>query len=188
MFPRPKLMAHKQCGAGLIEVAVALLVLSIGALALGSLQISARRMGYEAIQRGEAAALAVDLLERVRANRAALPAYGNPGLGAGSGAPLSMPGARCGGGRCSPAQRTEWDLWQWQQALDGATTSGGAGGLVRPTGCVTVIGRRVTVEIAWQGYRALPAPEPAPACGAGGYGANDAERQWLRMTSWVGEQ
>ena len=44
-------MRCRQRGAGLVEVAIALLVLAIGALGLGSLQITAKRMGHEAIQR-----------------------------------------------------------------------------------------------------------------------------------------
>lgn len=175
-------------GAGLIEVAIALLLLSIGVLGLGSLQISAKRMGYEAIQRTEAAALAMDILERMRANRAMLPAYGTAGVGRASGSGLSTPNASCNGGNCSAHELGAWDLWQWQQALDGAAVAGSAGGLVRPIACVVLAGRLVTVEIAWQGFRALSSLAAAGSCGAGNYGPDDAERQLLRMTSWIGEE
>ncbi len=182
------LMRRRQRGAGLIEVAISLLVLSVGALGLGSLQIAAKRMGYEAIQRTEAAALAMDLFERLRANRLALPAYGTAGIGAASGAQLPAPPVACDGGSCSPAEMSGWDLWQWERALDGAGSGDRAGGLVRPTACVTVGGRRVTVEIAWQGFRPLQAPAQENACGSGKYGADDADRQWLQVSSWIGEQ
>jgi type IV pilus assembly protein PilV len=182
------LRPRRQRGAGLIEVAISLLVLSIGALGLGSLQLAAKRMGYEAIQRTEAAALAMDLFERLRANRVALPAYGTTGIGAGSGAQLPAPPVACDGGRCSAAQMSGWDLWQWERALDGAGTGARAGGLVRPTACVTVTGRRVIVEIAWQGFRPLSVPAQENACGLGNYGADDADRQWLQVSSWIGEE
>ena len=178
----------RQRGADLIEVAVSLLVLSIGTLGLGGSQISAKRIGYEAVQRGEAAALAMDLLERLRANRTVLGLYSISDLGAGSGSHLDVPAADCGIVSCSPVQLTAWDLWQWEQALDGASTSGGAGGLVRPTACVSVIGRRVTLEIAWQGYRPLSSPLQQPTCGAGNYGPGDADRQWMRVTSWIAKE
>ena len=183
-----RLNGSSQRGAGLIEVSVSLLVLAIGVLGLGGLQISSKRMGYEAIQRGEAAALAMDLLERVRINRAELAAYSTEGLGQGSGVQSTEPEADCGAGACSPAQLNIWDLWQWQQALDGEPIEGGAGGLVRPTACVAVSGRQITVEIAWQGYRPLSAPVEQGDCGLGRYGADDADRQWLQMVSWIGAE
>ncbi len=184
----PGLMLWRQRGTGLIEVAISLLVLSIGTLGLGSLQISAKRMGYEATQRTEAAALAMDLLERLRANRAVLPAYSTAGIGGTTGGRLPQLVVDCGGGSCSPAQLNVWDLWQWERALEGATTGDSEGGLVRPVACVTVSGRRVTVEIAWQGFRFLGVSADGGSCGTGSYGAGDADRQWLQMTSWIAEE
>ncbi len=180
-------MSACQRGVGLIEVSISLLVLSIGVLGLGSLQISAKRMGYEAIQRTEAAALAMDMFERLRANRVALLAYGTAGVGEASGSQLPTPPTDCNGGSCSPAEMNNWDLWQWEQALDGVATEGRAGGLVRPTACVTVSGRHVMVEIAWQGFRSLAVPTQESLCGAGNYGPGDANQQWLRISSWIGE-
>jgi type IV pilus assembly protein PilV len=185
---RLALKDYLQRGAGLIEVSVALLVLSIGAVGLGSLQISAKRMGFEAVQRSEAAALAMDLFERLRANRVALAGYGVVNVGDASGIHLPEPPANCGESVCSPVQLGAWDLWCWEQAVVGATSGSSEGGLVRPAACVTVSGRRVTVEIAWQGYRALAIQDQGISCGDGLYGPGDANRQWLQMTSWIGEE
>lgn len=175
-----------QCGAGLIEVSISLLVLSIGALGLGGLQITAKRIGYEAIQRTEASALAMDILERMRVNRAALSAYSTVALGEASGAQLAVP-TDCDDGGCSSLNVAAWDLWQWEQALDGATTGSLAGGLVRPLACVTINGRRVVVEITWQGFRTLSTPPGESSCGDGDYGPDEGGRQVLRMSSWIGE-
>lgn len=185
---RGDLIPGRQHGAGLVEVAISLLVLSIGALGLGGLQITAKRMGHEAIQRTEAAALAMDLFERLRANRVALPAYRTTAIGEAGGVQLAAPPVDCDSGNCSPADLAAWDLWQWARALDGAATGAGAGGLVRPIACVSVSGRRVTVGIAWQGFRPLSAPPGQTDCGAGNYGPDDADRQWLQVSSWIGEQ
>lgn len=181
------LMATRQRGAGLVEVSISLLVLSIGTLGLGSLQIAAKRIGYEAMQRTEAAALAVDLFERIRANRAGLLSYGTTGVGEAGGPPLPAPASDCRAAACSPVQMNSWDMWQWQQALDGVATGDRAGGLVRPTACVAVIGRRVTVTIAWQGFRPTSPAIEESSCGVGNYGPDDADRQVLQMTSWIGE-
>jgi type IV pilus assembly protein PilV len=184
---QPRVSGNRQSGAGLIEVAIALLLLAIGTLGLGRLQIAANRIGYEAMQRSQAAVLAADLLERLRANRRALGEYATAGVGEGSGAQLALPPVDCGAGACSAAELRRWDMWQWEQALDGAATGGRAGGLVRPTACVMVSGRKVTVEVAWQGFRALSSPPPGGHCGVGNYGPDDADQQWLRMSSWIGE-
>jgi type IV pilus assembly protein PilV len=179
-------MVTRQHGAGLVEVAVALLVLSVGTLGLGKLQISAKRMGHEAVQRTEAVALAMDLFERLRVNRTVLAAYASSGIGAGSGPALPESPADCNAGRCSPLELQDWDLWQWEQALRGAGTGGGAGGLVDPMACVAVAGRRVTVQISWEGFPALSAPLQAGICGVDDSGTGAAARQWLQMSSWIG--
>ena len=154
MPARSGLAGAVQSGSGLIEVAISLLVLSIGALGLAKLQISAKRVGYEAIQRSEASALAMDLFERMRTNRAALQHYQTSGLGAASGQRLAAPASDCGRDSCSAEELTRWDLWQWQQALDGAGTTGSAGGLVNAMACVEDDGGLVRLEIAWEGERA----------------------------------
>ena len=182
------LKTGQQSGAGLIEVSISLLVLSIGVLGLGSLQISAKRMGFEATQRTEAAALAMDLFERLRANRVALSEYAVADLGSTDGSALPIPLVDCGDDACSPSQLAGWDLWNLEQALEGATSGNSEGGLVRPTACITIIGRKVTVDISWQGFRGLGEQEPELGCGAGRYGSGDTHRQWLSMTSWIGEE
>ena len=55
-------------GVGLIEVLVALLVLSVGLLGIVGMQITAKKANYEAVQRTTASHLAQDLIARIRAN------------------------------------------------------------------------------------------------------------------------
>ena len=183
MPARSGLAGAVQSGSGLIEVAISLLVLSIGALGLAKLQVSAKRVGYEAIQRSEASALAMDLFERMRTNRAALQHYQTSGLGAASGQRLAAPASDCGRDSCSAEELT---LWQWQQALDGAGTTGSAGGLVNAMACVEVNGRLVRLEIAWEGFQQLAAGADSHACGVGKYGQGDSRRQALLITSYIG--
>lgn len=181
-------MPSRQRGYGLVEVAVSLLVLSIAALGLGRLQIAATRMGYEAVQRTEAAALAMDLLERLRTNRAAVSAYGVVVIAPGGALQLPAPSLDCNTNRCSSVQLKDWDLWQWAQGLSGAGTGGSWGGLMQPTACVVVSGRRVTVEVAWAGFRSLSAPLLPSLCGPDSGEPGVAGRPRLQMSSWIGEE
>jgi type IV pilus assembly protein PilV len=176
-----------QGGCGLIEVAISLLVLSIGALGLASLQIAAKRVGFEALLRSEAAAMAMDLFERMRSNPAALQDYRHDGVGAASGVQLVTPDRDCGVVSCSAGELARWDLWQWQQVLDGAATAGSAGGLVNAMACVEIDGQWVRLEIAWEGFQQRAVEADSGGCGAGKYGPGDVRRQWLQMTSYIGE-
>jgi type IV pilus assembly protein PilV len=187
--------SKNQSGVSLVEVAVAVLVLSIGALGLASLQISAKRAGFEAMQRTEASALAMDIFERMRANSGVLGDYATAGVGAAVRTLPAAPSPTCvGETACTSAQLVAWDLWEWERALNGGTTKDAAdnsvGSLVRPTGCITfdaLVPRLVTVEIAWEGGESLNNDAAGTRCGTGSCGTNDVNRQLLQMTSYVGE-
>lgn len=60
---------HRQSGATLIEVLVAIVVLAIGLLGLAGLQISSLQSNHSAYYRSQATILAYDLTDRMRANR-----------------------------------------------------------------------------------------------------------------------
>ena len=62
-------VAH-QWGATLIEVLVAVLVLSIGLLGLAGLQVTSLQSNHSAYYRSQATLLAYDIADRMRANRA----------------------------------------------------------------------------------------------------------------------
>ena len=65
---RPDLL-QRESGFSLIEVLVALLVLSIGLLGLAMLQIQGLRFTTDSYQRTQATLLAYDLMDRMRANK-----------------------------------------------------------------------------------------------------------------------
>ena len=64
---------HRHCsgqrGFSLLEVLIAVVVLSIGLLGLASLQATSLRMNQEALMRSQEAHLAYDMIDRMRANR-----------------------------------------------------------------------------------------------------------------------
>ena len=57
-----------QRGFSLVEVMVALFVLSIAMLGIAGLQITSKRANFEAVQRTTATLLAQEFLERIRSN------------------------------------------------------------------------------------------------------------------------
>lgn len=64
-----KSVTRHQEGATLIEVLIAIVVLSIGLLGLAGLQVTSVQSNHSAYQRSQATLLAYDLADRMRANR-----------------------------------------------------------------------------------------------------------------------
>lgn len=69
-------MRIKQSGFTMVEVLVALVVLTIGLLGIAALYLNSLQSGRTAIYRTQAVNLASDLADRIRANRTAQAAYG----------------------------------------------------------------------------------------------------------------
>jgi type IV pilus assembly protein PilV len=187
----------QQSGFSLIEVMVSMLVISLGVLGMAGMQITAKRAGFEAVQRTSATSLATDLIERMRSNPEALSSYVTTGIGGGS--IVSEPTPDCsddGTNGCSFTELATHDLWEWEQAVDGASETReiegdtvAVGGLFDPTACIAVDGGSVTISVVWEGYQGLSNPS-SNACGAGlgKYGTDDAKRQLLSMTTFITEQ
>ncbi|HED19244.1 MAG TPA: type IV pilus modification protein PilV [Gammaproteobacteria bacterium] len=103
----------RQSGFTLIEVLVAMFVLSIGLLGLASLQVTALRNDQSAFMRSQATILAYDLADRMRANSAAVTSgFYDPANAATTAACNTTAG-------CSTQQMAEMDLQEW---LGGITT------------------------------------------------------------------
>ena len=124
---RPPVTANRMSARGpmaggftLIEVLVAVLVLSIGLLGVAKLVLAAVKANDSAYFRGQAAALAYSILDEMRANRAY--ALTSPGYSVAYGA-YPDPGIACGAAStCTPAQVAQYDLYMWKQQLDAAST------------------------------------------------------------------
>jgi type IV pilus assembly protein PilV len=79
--------ARHSTGMTLIEVLVTLVIISVGLLGVAALQLTTVRNNYDAFTRSQAAVLASDMLDRIRANRE--DAYDNLYNGAGYGNPIT---------------------------------------------------------------------------------------------------
>jgi type IV pilus assembly protein PilV len=163
----------RQRGFTLLEVLVAVFVLSIGLLGIGGLQLTTKRTNYEAVQRTNATLLAQELLERIRTNSKQLTVY----TAAGAGRTIALTSADgitatdCTGASCAANELAMYDLYEFSQAMRGVAEKSGVvntGGLVRPTVCITGPAARpgfVNISVAWRGATKLSNPG-IDACGA----------------------
>ena len=135
-------------GFSMVEVLVALVVLSVGMLGIAGLYVITLRSGSGAISRLQAVNLATDIGDRIRANRFAQAAYDTS---------VTVPADNgCIGGiavNCTRAQIASQDIWDWNQqiqtALPGATGTivvvpgalNNAQGMVDPS--------QYTITISW---------------------------------------
>lgn len=113
---RAGLHAPRARGFTLVESLVALVVLSIGMLGIAGLYLESVRSGRTSILRSQAVALATDLADRIRANRAGGPQYDDGASGAGA----ILAACEDGGAGCTPNEMAGHDKAQWLDAL--ATT------------------------------------------------------------------
>ncbi len=135
-------------GFSLVEVLVALLVLSVGLLGLAALQTTSLRYNTESYFRTQATYLAYDIIDRMRTNSLGVTGmnYDVPNSGSASVAMSST--AACGTGSCSTSDLAKYDLGQWYarmgQVLPGSTIP--AANLATIT---RTAGNQVTIIINW---------------------------------------
>jgi len=123
-------------GFTLVEVLVALAILSIGLLGIAKLQVSMVRYNQEAFLRTQATLQAYDMADRMRAN---LQGVQNGSYDNIASIP-SDPG--CLGSGCTPATMAQYDAYAWNTANANTLPSG--------AGSVTAAGNgRFTIAVNW---------------------------------------
>ncbi len=119
-------------GFTLIEVLIAMLILSVGLLGLAGLQATGLKTNHSAYMRSQAVAYGYDIIDRMRANR--LNALsGNYNIAIGAGAP-------------SGTSIAQTDLREWKNLIAGQLPAGDAS--------ANVNGGTVTVVVQWDDSRA----------------------------------
>ncbi|MEK8078883.1 type IV pilus modification protein PilV [Pseudomonas sp. XK-1] len=168
--------ARTQAGFTLIEVMVAVLVLSVGLFGMAGMHARVLNGQFDAYQRAQAMLLAQDMVNRIRANPgpARTGAYDNQELG--------LAEAVCG--ESTSAHTAANDLACWSEALRGVSVSDADGqqfgSMIGARGCIDRLGGSATSEVvlrvtvAWQGM--TPTVAPNQACGANAYGAENLRR------------
>lgn len=186
-------MHNKQQGFSLIEMLIALIVFSVGLLAIAGLQTVSKQANFEALQRTAGSHIAHGLLEDMRVNGDAIDVYLAAGE-MGGGSRGGEPAPNCSGvSECTAVQKATHDLWFWEQVLDGnleMSGNAGAGGLVLPTLCIggpAGGGAGIyTVTIAWRGTASMTNGN-ASACGSAGgnYGDANEFRRIMQIPTYI---
>ncbi|HUC40098.1 MAG TPA: type IV pilus modification protein PilV [Gemmatimonadales bacterium] len=135
----------KYCrGVSLVEVLVAMVVLSVGTLGLANLQLVGIQANHTGDQRVQATLLAAEIVDLVHANRASALA-GNYNITADHASPTD-PGCFGASASCSRTQQAASDLATWRAGLGNVLTGGSGAVLVNnPAG----VSPSVTVTITW---------------------------------------
>lgn len=140
-MPQASTCTRRYCGVSLIEVLVAIVVLSIGLLGLAGLQASGMRVGQSSIHRTQAAQMAYDIVDRMRVN---LPNAADYDIALTAAAPAVN--------TCAGAVAC-LDLADWRGRLEAMMPAG--------TGSVAVNGSEVAVVVQWDDSRGAAAASTA---------------------------
>ena len=142
-------MRRAQAGFTLVEAMVTFLILAIGLLGLAGLQAKGLTFDQTAYQRTQAALLASDIADRMRANVTATRlseykiAYG-----------VTKSAQVCVGtsANCSTAQIAQFDLYQWKIALDQLLPKGD-GSITTAANVALAPMLDVTINVYWDELR-----------------------------------
>ncbi|MGS0824704.1 type IV pilus modification protein PilV [Shewanella sp. 0m-8] len=168
-------MGTREKGLSLIEVLVALVILTVGLIGVFNLHVVSKRGSFESFQQTLAAYSANDIVNRLRLNRTQMAAYSGEYTGA-----LTKPGKSCDVAvgavvTCSNAETLAWDIYQWKLLMDG---------LDDVTACIDAnVNGNVSIAVTWRGIRevndgAENSTSFVKACGV----ASDRRRIYLLET------
>lgn len=136
-------------GFTLVELLVALFILSIGLLGIGKVILYAARANDSAYLRSEATALAYQIFDDMRANRASA-AAGDYTVALG---PYANPGVDCAANPCAaPTVLAQYDLYQWKSNMLSALGPAGDGSVNVVAGVDPISGATLytaTVTVQW---------------------------------------
>jgi type IV pilus assembly protein PilV len=167
-------------GVSMLEVLVAIFVLTIGLLGTASMQSQMQTTQVESYQRAQAIVLLQEMVDRINANRKDVASY--------VAADLGLSSQDC----TTPTTVAGKDLCDWNNALFGAAELKGTqtlGAMTGARGCitnpVTTMPREVVVAVVWQGLRPTVAPG-GTTCGQNLYGAGDKTRRAMIARITIG--
>ncbi len=141
-----------QKGVGLIEVLVALVILSVGLLGIASLYVTALQAKTTSLSRMKAVILAQDMADRIRANPSGLNNYALTI----STTKTALPNPDCSTTTviCSAAQIALYDKYQWDNMIYDTTRGMNLPGLVSRsitvTAATSTTPATVTIDLIWQ--------------------------------------
>jgi type IV pilus assembly protein PilV len=187
------LAIRRQQGVSMIEVLVAIMILTVGLLGAAGMQSRLQVAEVEAYQRAQAIVLLQDMVDRINANRSKA---GIDEYVTGTTTPLGTDANTDGTGDYTAAVNCALpatdaakvacrDKVEWEAAIMGAaeTKAGNKlGAMNGAMGCITnpvaTMPREVEVAVAWQGLSPIRTPTNT-TCGAGKFGTDDKYRRAL---------
>lgn len=127
---------RQQKGAGMMEVLIALLVLSIGILGLATLQSIGLKYNHQSYQRTQAVMQVYDIIDRIRSNNSVGKAndYQAFSLGPPADPTGTSVSPDCTVAICSTTQRAAFDIERWRQSLVRYLGPDAQGGVSRAAG------------------------------------------------------
>ncbi len=138
-------------GFSLLEVLIAVVVLAVGLLGIGGLQVLSLKNNHSAHLRSQATYLAYDIIDSIRVNPDGLASYATVATDA----PASHQSCETVSSNCTTAQLVTHDLNIWKCMLGAwdanatCVTLGTRGLLPGGTGIVAISGNDVTVTVTW---------------------------------------
>jgi len=140
-----------QRGIGLIEVLIAVVVMSVGFLAAARMQVEGMRFSQSAYYQSQAYFLANDMIDRMRSNI--------PGVLANdynSFETVKNPSPASCTGECTPSEIAALDLYEWSVNLHGspsqnipAALEGGSGDATGTVIVVDSLQSQYAIELTW---------------------------------------
>ena len=115
MISRHKFANQRQAGFSLLEVLIALVIMSVGMLGIAGLYVESMQAGRTSIFRHNAVTLASDVADRIRANPTGGVDYQGPG---------GNNNCVLGNVDCDPAQMAANDIDLWKTQAAGMLPSG----------------------------------------------------------------
>lgn len=155
-------MKRKSTGFSLIEVMIAVLVMSLGLLGVASTLILAMHSASSNYLHQQAVQYSYGIADRMRSNFqvASDPSAANPYVTAISASAGSAPGTNCASSTCNATQMAAYDVWQWKTALQNSLP-GGRGAVAVSSAGVNLT--QVTITLQWSDQPAQAAFNPASA-------------------------
>ena len=195
------LAIRTQQGVSMIEVLVAIMILTVGLLGAAGMQSRLQVAEVEAYQRAQAIVLLQDMVDRINANRSK---QGIDEYVTGTTTPLGTDispndgigdftaAANCALPAADAAKVACRDKLEWEAAIMGAaeTKAGNKlGAMNGALGCITnpvaTMPREVEVAVAWQGLSPIRTPTNT-VCGASKFGSDDKYRRALVVKIKIG--
>ncbi len=107
---------RRNSGFSLIEVLVALLVLSIGLLGLAALQTTGLAFNHQSYERTQAVLQAYDIIDRMRANKSGTGSTINSTYDSVALGNLPTVSVDCASSSCTGTELAAYDIYQWNVA------------------------------------------------------------------------